>query len=176
MDTKKAFRVFTLFEYEKEQEYLREMHRSGWKFVRVSGFGIYHFEKCTPEDMIYQIDYNQDGIAHKDEYVKMFGDCGWEYLQDYVGYSYFRKPASEAAGTEEIFCDSDSRFQMLERVCKGRMLPMLLLFFCVFCMLLMTRKFRGSNILALVFVVLFCLYSPILAMFALQYWKLKRRK
>ena len=35
----------------------------------------------------------------------------------------------EAAGTEEIFCDSDSRFQMLERVCKGRMLPMLLLFF-----------------------------------------------
>ena len=93
-----------------------------------------------------------------------------------VGYSYFRKPASEAAGTEEIFCDSDSRFQMLERVCKGRMLPMLLLFFCVFCMLLMTRKFRGSNILALVFVVLFCLYSPILAMFALQYWKLKRRK
>ena len=34
--------------------------------------------------MIYQIDYNQDGIAHKDEYVKMFGDCGWEYLQDYV--------------------------------------------------------------------------------------------
>ncbi len=102
MDTKKAFRFFTLFEYEKEQEYLREMHRSGWKFVRVSGFGIYHFEKCTPEDMIYQIDYNQDGIAHKDEYVKMFGDCGWEYLQDYVGYSYFRKPASEAAGTEAV--------------------------------------------------------------------------
>lgn len=22
----------------------------------------------------------------------MFTDCGWEYLQDFVGYSYFRKP------------------------------------------------------------------------------------
>ena len=31
--------------------------------------------------MIYQIDYNKDGIAHKDEYVKIFSDCGWEYLQ-----------------------------------------------------------------------------------------------
>lgn len=97
------------------------MYRSGWKFDRVSGFGVYHFEKCTPKDMIYQIDYNKDGIAHKDEYVKIISDCGWEYLQDYVGYSYFRKPASELTGTEEIFCDSNSRLQMPEHVCKGRM-------------------------------------------------------
>ena len=103
MKTKKQFKYFSIFNYEKEQEYLSEMHRHGWKFVKVTGFCIYHFEECEPEEVIYQLDYNQEGIENKDEYVKMFNDCGWEYLQDYVGYSYFRKPADEMNDNEEIF-------------------------------------------------------------------------
>ncbi len=71
METKNTFKIFTIFEYEKEQDYLRKMHQSGWKLVKVSGLGAYHFEKCVPEDVIYQLDYNPNGIAHKDEYVKM---------------------------------------------------------------------------------------------------------
>lgn len=27
----------------------------------------YHFEKCLPQDVVYQLDYNKDGLAHKDE-------------------------------------------------------------------------------------------------------------
>lgn len=149
METKKTFRYFTIFEYEKEQNYLRNMHQAGWKFVKVSGFGIYHFEKCIPEDVIYQLDYNPDGIKHKDEYVTMFSDCGWEYLQDYVGYSYFRKPASETIGTEEIFCDNDSRLQMLKRVYKDR---------------------------AILFGLIICLYVLIFTILTLHYRKLNPRK
>ena len=131
METKKQFKYFTIFDYEKEQDYLREMHNMGWSFVRVGGLGMYLFEKCEPEDVVYQLDYNKEGLAHKDEYVKMFSDCGWEYLQEYVGYSYFRKPVSEETGAEEIFCDAESRLQMMERVFKGRMVPLLVLFFAV---------------------------------------------
>lgn len=129
MKTKKQFKWFTIFEYEKEQEYLRDMHKNGWKFVKVSGFGMYHFEECEPEDVVYQLDYNQEGLSHKDEYIKIFNDCGWEYLQDYAGYSYFRKAVSESGIAEEIFCDDESRIQMMERVIKGRMVPLLVLFF-----------------------------------------------
>ena len=129
METKKQFRWFTIFEYEKEQEYLREMHKSGWRFTKVKGFGVYHFEKCTPQDVVYQLDYNKDGLAHKDEYLKMFEDCGWEYIQDYSGYSYFRKAVGEDGVAEEIFCDESSRLQMMQRVIKGRMLPLLVIFF-----------------------------------------------
>ena len=71
MDTKKQFKWFTIFEYDKEQDYLREMHKSGWKFVKVKGLGMYHFEKCVPQDVVYQLDYNQEGLAHKEEYLKM---------------------------------------------------------------------------------------------------------
>lgn len=131
METKKQFKYFTIFEYEKEQTYLREMHKSGWKFIKVTGLGIYHFEKCEPEDVIYQLDYNQEGLANKDEYVQMFKDCGWEHLQEFAGYSYFRKPASETNGVEEIFCDESSRLHMMERVFKGRVIPLVILFSCV---------------------------------------------
>lgn len=129
METKKQFKYFTIAEYEKEQDYLRMMHKSGWKFVKIGGFCVYHFEKCTPEDVIYQLDYNEDGLRNKEEYVKLFNDCGWEYLQDYVGYSYFRKPVSETNSEEEIFCDDDSRLQMMERVFRGRVITLLILFF-----------------------------------------------
>jgi len=131
MERKKEFKVFTIFEYEKEQDYLRQMHKAGWKFVKVTGLGMYHFEKCIPQDVVYQLDYNKDGLEHKEEYLKMFDDCGWEYLQDFVGYSYFRKPVAENCAAEEIFCDEESRFQMMQRVMKGRMLPLLVIFFAL---------------------------------------------
>lgn len=128
METRKQFKYFHIMEYDKEQLYLQDMHRQGWKLVKVTGFCIYHFEKCEPEDVVYQLDYNQEGIEHKTEYVQMFQDCGWEYLMDYVGYSYFRKPTSEMNGDEEIFCDDQSRFDMVERIFKGRLIPLLVLF------------------------------------------------
>ncbi len=131
METKKQFKWFTIFEYEKEQDYLRRMHMAGWKFVKVNGLGMYHFEKCAPQDVVYQLDYNKDGLAHKDEYLKLFDDCGWEYLQDYVGYSYFRKAVGLGKEAEEIFCDEESKFQMMQRVMKYRMTPLLIIFFLI---------------------------------------------
>ena len=128
-NTKTEVRFFTITEWEKEQDYLRQQHQKGWKFVRVNFIGLYHFEKCEPEDVIYQLDYNPEGLEHKEEYVQMFRDCGWEYLQDYVGYSYFRKAAALMDGEEEIFCDDASRADMMRRVFKGRMIPLFIVFF-----------------------------------------------
>lgn len=127
--TKTEFHFFDIMQYEEEGEYLRKMHQHGWEFIHVSLPGIYHFRECEPEDVVYQLDYNQEGRAHKAEYVEMFQDCGWEYLQDAGGYSYFRKPVSAMQfGEERIFCDDASRMEMLERVLRGRLCPLLLMF------------------------------------------------
>lgn len=53
MEVRKEHKYFTIVEHEKEQEYLREKQKAGWKFVKVTGLGTYHFEKCEPEDVIY---------------------------------------------------------------------------------------------------------------------------
>lgn len=174
METKKQFKRFTIFEYEKEQDYLREMHRSGWKFVKVSGVGMYYFEKCTPEDVVYQLDYNKDGLENKDEYLKMFDDCGWEYIQDYVGYSYFRKAVSEDGVAEEIFCDDASRLDMMKRVLKGRLIPILINFFLI--LISQMIKLSLGNLpfkyaFLTLFWILFVVYVGVFISFAISYRK-----
>ena len=103
-ELKKEFRWFNIMEYEKEENYLSKRHQEGWKFKRVTFPGVYTFERCESEKVIYQLDYNKEGIKHQMEYVRMFEDCGWEYLTEFDGYNYFRKPADKMQQEEEIFC------------------------------------------------------------------------
>ncbi len=174
MAMKKEFKYFSIFNHEKEQEYLSEMHRHGWKFVKVTGLGVYHFEECKAEEVVYQLDYNQEGIENKDEYVKMFNDCGWEYIQDYVGYSYFRKPADEMNDNEEIFCDDSSRLEMMRRVIKGRFIPCLI--FLTLCLIPMfviniVNKFY---VLSVVYGIIILIYLIGVIYFGVKYMGFKR--
>lgn len=175
MKTKKEIRFFTIFQYENEQEYLRIMHRAGWKFIKVTGLGMYHFEECEPEDVVYQLDYNQDGLAHKAEYVQIFRDCGWEYIQDYAGYSYFRKPSSEMNGDEEIFCDESSRAAMMERVFKGRLLPLVILFTACLLPQFLINLSQGNYGISIFLGSIMALYAGIFVGFAVQYAKYKKK-
>lgn len=129
METKQEFRYFTITEYDKEQQYLSRRHKEGWKFVNVTGIGQYHFEKCEPEEVVYQLDYNQEGNINQQEYAQMFEDCGWEYITTYVGYAYFRKPVADMKEGEEIFFDDSSKLEMMQRIFKDRMIPMFITFF-----------------------------------------------
>ena len=171
METKKAVKFFSVVDWEKEQNYLRKMHQQGWKFVRLTALCVYHFEKCEPEDVIYQLDYNADGLAHKEEYMQLFADCGWEYLQDYLGYSYFRKSASQTDGAEEIFCDDASRLQLLERVGRGRMLPMLVIFLPG----LLRSIAQGEGVLTALLGIIVGLYIYFFARFFCRYRQIKDR-
>ncbi len=172
---KTEFQYFTIMDYEKEQDYLRRMHRQGWRFVHVTFLGFYHFESCAPEDVIYQLDYNPEGRAHREEYVRMFEDCGWEYVQDFVGYSYFRKPAALAKPDEGIFCDDSSRLDMMRRVFRGRMVPLLGVFFlCLLPQLFVQYRLRNWWLTGF-FAVMFLLYGVIFISFGIQYRKYRNR-
>ena len=177
-DRMTRFKWFTVPEWKKEQDYLREQHKNGWKLIRVTFPGFYHFEKCKPEDVVYQLDYNQEGIEHKAEYIQMFSDCGWEYILDFVGYSYFRKSVSEMSGNEEIFCDDESRLEMMRRVFKGRLIPLIVVFFCCIIPQLFVQLISKSifnKLLFGLFSVLFAAYLVMFIYFAYHYFKLKRK-
>lgn len=176
-DRKAVFKYFTIMDYEKEQEYLGRMHAEGWRFTGITFPGIYHFERCAPEDVVYQLDYNQEGIAHKEEYVQMFQDCGWEYLMDYVGYSYFRRPADQMNRNEGIFCDDSSRLDMMQRVFKGRMIPLLIIFFAVIIPQLFIQYLQRGPIglLFISYMVLFLIYVMIFISFGVKYYKFRNR-
>lgn len=175
METKKQIKYFTIFNHEKEESYLREMHKKGWKFVKVSGLGVYHFESCEPEDVVYQFDYNPQSGEGRAEYLQMFSDCGWEHIQDYVGYSYFRKPASEMSGEENIFSDTESKTAMMERVYKGRLLPLLVLFCTVFIPQFILNMVNGHYMIASFFGGILLVYVIIFLYVAANYNKNKKK-
>ena len=127
-NTRREFHYFMLPDYEQEEEYLREMHRDGWKFTHVTMPGVYHFEKCEPEDVVYRLDYNPQSADKKQDYVRMFEDYGWEYLQDLAQFSYFRKSAAEE--DTEIFSDNASKVDLMQRIFTKRMIPVLVIFLC----------------------------------------------
>ncbi len=174
-NTKTEIRFFPIPAWKKEEYYLREQHKNGWKFVKVNGLCLYHFQKCDPKDVVYQLDYNPDSTFQKSEYIQMFRDCGWEYLQNYVGYSYFRKAASEMDGTEEeIFCDDASRLDMMKRVFTGRMIPLLVIFFLVIIpqIIMQSQIHTPTNHNMMVFFcVMFGLYLGMFISFAIPFWK-----
>lgn len=169
MSSKLALRFFTVPEWENEQDYLRSMHKKGWRFVRYILPCFYCFESCEPEDVVYQLDYNEDGAArHSDEYFQLFRDCGWEFVQYFAGFSYFRKPASELHGEEGIFSDAASRLDMMRRMFIARLLPGLVILLCyaVFCAGLLADPYAGwDDWLA------FAFFTALVAYVAAQLWR-----
>ena len=91
-ETKTMIRFFTIADYEEEEIWLHEQHKNGWKLHKMIPPCLYIFEKCTPEDVIYRLDYKNG--AENANYFQLFTDYGWEYIGRCVGWLYFRKPAS----------------------------------------------------------------------------------
>lgn len=175
---KTVFRYFTIMEYEKEQEWLSRQHRQGWKLTAAAAC-FYRFERCAPEDVVYQLDYNPEGRKHPEEYVQLFRDCGWEHVLDNVGYSYFRKPAAQMQGREEIFCDEESRMEMFRRILFHRMLPLLILLVGMFVPLIIMELLEAASAADVLITgipagLVVALYIAVFAQCALQYIRLRK--
>ena len=174
METKKEYKFFTIVKHKEEEQYLRSQHNQGWKFVKVTGLGTYHFERCQPEDVIYQLDYNQAASTDRSEYIRMFSDCGWDYIQDFFGFSYFRKSAAQMNGEEEIFSDDSSRVAMMERIFKGRMIPLLIVFFALLMPQFVINLSQGRVAVAVLYSIFLLAYVWIFVYFAVNYHRQKK--
>ena len=160
-DKKMKIRFFTIADYEEEEIWLRQQHKSGWKLVKTVLPCFYIFESCTPEDVVYRLDYKNN--TENSDYFQLFQDYGWEYFNRCVGWLYFRKPVSETDTEQdiEIFSDDSSRIDMVNHIVKTRMLPLLVIFFCC----VMPNFIRSINeslpfadVFAIIFTILFLLY------------------
>ena len=154
------FRFMTVTDYEEEEKFLSEQHKEGWKLCKYWLPGIYFFDKCVPEDVVYRLDFEQAEKSEKTEYLQLYNDYGWEYLFDVNGFSYFRKRAGSEERELEIFSDNESRIEMVERVFRRRMIPLLIVFFtCVVPQLVIQFfNWQGGNTSAKGFVIFFTVF------------------
>lgn len=158
---KTQIRIFTIADFEEEEQWLESQHQKGWKLKHITFPCFYKFEKCTPEKVAYRLDYQN---KHQDsDYHQMFKDYGWEYCQQFMGWLYFRKPITTSVDSSEyeIFSDNESRIDMIEHIVKTRMLPLMLIFFaCLLPNLINTVRYAApsSVLLTVIFGVLTVLY------------------
>ena len=134
MEKKIVYRIFTIADYEREALYFREMHAKGWKLRKVSYsillFAVkYTFEKCHPEQVSYQLDFYPMEKSERASYLQLFKDCGWEHITVFNSFSYFRKAHSEveSAAEFEIYNDATNKLDMVNRILRLRLVPVLLL-------------------------------------------------
>ena len=135
MEKKVIYRIATIADYEREAVFLGRMHSEGWKLKEVSYSNLvvavkYTFEKCQPEQVVYQLDFYPMKKSERASYLQLFKDCGWEHITDFNGFSYFRKLHSgiESDAEFEIYNDAAGKLAVVKRILIMRMLPILLLF------------------------------------------------
>ena len=129
--TKRTYKAFYLCDYDREEQYLTEMHAKGWAFVPPDENGFpalegQKFEACEPADVVYKIGFNPKK-SDRESYIQMFSDYGWEYCGIVNDFYYFRKNADGVSPEElDIFSDDESRLDMAKKVLKTK-LPILLI-------------------------------------------------
>ncbi len=161
-----VFRLWTITDYEKEEQFLKDQHRKGWKFTRYLIPGFYLFDRCEPGEVVYRVDFDNAAEREKSEYLQMYRDYGWEYVSEANRFRFFRKPADSTEKKEnEIFSDDESKLEMIDRIFRRRMIP----FLCVFLFCLLPQLFIqymmwleygriAQKVLTVIFCVLFVLY------------------
>lgn len=123
MSTIKKYRLFNIFQYDQEEEFLSKMHTEGYAFVKYNSFLTYHFEKTEPKKVTYKLEY-KNTVEDKDEYLQLMDDYGWEYIDTYLDYFYFRKTGDDTS--QPFYSDRDSEASHLKRIVTNRFLPIMI--------------------------------------------------
>ena len=109
----KKFKMF--FDIEKEEQWLNEQLQKGYRCTKISGLGIYTFEK-NDKRYVMRLDY-QDYLSKKKfkDYKGIYEDFGWIYINGswLGGIRYWQK---EDDGQNEIFSDRQSKGNYYKRL------------------------------------------------------------
>ena len=186
MEKKVVYRITTIADYDREALYLAEMHAKGWRLKEVSYSNLvvavkYTFEKCQPEQVSYQLDFYPMKKSERASYLQLFKDCGWEHITDFNGFSYFRKAHSEIESDAEfeIYNDATGKLDMVNRILRLRLLPVL--FFLSMLIPLFLKLLNERDVFSgLVFLlaIIDCVLLSLILLLIVAYisWKLWHKK
>ena len=107
MNSKVQFRMFTIFDLDKVEDYLHEMHLKGWKF-KSNRFGFFYFEQCQPDDVIYRV-WNTSYLRKNEVDLQSMKDRGWEFVEN-CSYTVFRKATCDVDSNDQSFMGNRLRW------------------------------------------------------------------
>ena len=164
MNSRVEFRIFTVVDLDKEEEYLHEMHLKGWRY-RTSRFGLFYFDQCQPNDVIYCI-YDSRFLKKYKRELQDFRNRGWELIE--TGFcSILRKPVSDMLSEDQVYMAKGLRWEVMRsrlRSCTATFLGGF-----VVCMSLFKEELSQP------FFVIFVLYAFMISYLIYGYFRLKSK-
>lgn len=164
MNSRVEFRIFTIVDLDKEEEYLHEMHLKGWRY-RTGRFGLFYLDQCQPDDVIYRI-YDSRFLKKYKHELQDFRDRGWELIG--AGFcSILRKLASDILSEDQVYMSNNLRWEVMRyrlRSCAATFLGGL-----VVCISLFREDISMS------FFVIFLLYALMISYLIYGYFRLKMK-
>jgi hypothetical protein len=87
------------------------MAREGWHLVR--GGIRFTFRQGPPAEVRYRLDYRRGSCAALAEFQSLCRDAGWEYVDRFLDWHYFRTASSAAP---ELYTDTESLIERDRRI------------------------------------------------------------
>ena len=109
------YKIFLVWDFDKEEKWLNEMAAKGLSLVSV-GFCKYEFEDSLPGEYKICLQLLDKMPRHPEskKYIDFLETTGAEQVGSFTRWVYFRKKATE--GDFELFSDNDSRLKYLSSV------------------------------------------------------------
>lgn len=111
MNSKVQFRMFTIFDLDKVEEYLHEMHLKGWEY-KANRLGFFYFEQCQPDDVAYCV-WNASYLRKNELDLQSVKDKDWEFVER-CPYSIFRKATDDLVPNDQFFMDNRIRWDSVK--------------------------------------------------------------
>lgn len=161
------------FAEEKDMKQLRKKASQGWILKRFRGLG-YEFEKGTPEDVVFTIDYQDVRGNEKEEYIEMFEMAGWTYVCSSQEMHIFKAKH----GTKPIYSDAETekgKYVRLQAVCK---MPALIsvMFTTVALIIFLITEGTRSTTFSYIFSSLFIVALPLVCTYGAATYRMLRKR
>lgn len=109
-------KLFTAWDFEKEEAWINEMATNGKALVNYSIF-TYTFEDCAPGEYIYRLELLERSIKHSksQDYLQFMEENNIELVTSYANWSYFRKKRIDGEQFV-IYSDAESRIKHYKKI------------------------------------------------------------
>ena len=164
MNSKVQFRMFTIFDLDKVEDYLHEMHLKGWKF-KSNRFGFFYFEPCRPDDVMYRV-WNTSCLRKNEVDLQSIKDRGWEFVER-CPYYVFRKATDDLVPNDQFFMDNRLRWDSVKSGLRTSTVS--ISGGLVVCMSLFRESLSRS------FFIIFALYALMITYLIYSFYRLRRK-
>ncbi|ELK45655.1 DUF2812 domain-containing protein [Bacillus sp. SB49] len=163
---KRTIRIFFTWQDNKEAEWLQSMAKDGWHLARYR-FGLYTFIQGEPGEYVYKLDYRNGTDEDIDSYLALFEEAGWEKVERFHGWHYFRKPLTVNEDAPDIYTDHETEAH------KYRLLVNLLIPLFLVTLVLAATIFQPGVTGHPIYTALKVLYGFLIALYVISIVQLK---